>query len=92
MSKIEKKLAEIGYHLPQPFKFPNPNRTGCVQVGSILFLQPEPPPPVVEERGVKIHEAPPGSVRFGLLQSLEQAERSGVHRWGISLIAPDSAP
>jgi enamine deaminase RidA (YjgF/YER057c/UK114 family) len=38
MSKIEKKLAEMGYHLPQPFKFPNPNRTGCVQVGSILFV------------------------------------------------------
>src|SRR4051812_15283021 len=38
MSDIEKKLTQMGYALPAPFKFPNPNRTGCVQVGSILFV------------------------------------------------------
>lgn len=38
MSKLEAKLAEMGYSLPPPFRFPNPNRTGCVQVGTILFV------------------------------------------------------
>ena len=28
----------MGYALPAPFKFPNPNRTGCVVVGSIVFV------------------------------------------------------
>jgi enamine deaminase RidA (YjgF/YER057c/UK114 family) len=38
MSKLEARLKEIGYTLPAPFKFPKANRTGCVQVGSILFV------------------------------------------------------
>ena len=38
MSEIEKRLEAMGYTLPAPFKFPNPNRTGCVQVGSVLFV------------------------------------------------------
>ena len=27
----------VDHSLPEPFKFPNPNRTGCVVVGSIVF-------------------------------------------------------
>jgi enamine deaminase RidA (YjgF/YER057c/UK114 family) len=38
MSKIEERLKAMGYALPAPFKFPNPNRTGCVIVGSIVFV------------------------------------------------------
>ena len=38
MSKIEERLKAMGYALPAPFKFPNPNRTGCVVVGSIVFV------------------------------------------------------
>ena len=38
MSEIEKRIQALGFELPAPFKFPNPNRTGCVQVGSILFV------------------------------------------------------
>ena len=38
MSEIEKRLEAMGFTLPAPFKFPNPNRTGCVQVGSVLFV------------------------------------------------------
>jgi len=38
MSKLEAKLKQMGYELPAPFQFPNPNRTGCVQVGTILFV------------------------------------------------------
>ncbi len=38
MSKLEARLKEMGYTLPSPFKFPKPNRTGCVQVGNILFV------------------------------------------------------
>jgi enamine deaminase RidA (YjgF/YER057c/UK114 family) len=37
MSAIEDKLKAMGHTLPVPFKFPNPNRTGCVVVGSIVF-------------------------------------------------------
>lgn len=37
MSTIEHKIKTMGYALPPPFKFPNPNRTGCVLVGSIVF-------------------------------------------------------
>jgi enamine deaminase RidA (YjgF/YER057c/UK114 family) len=38
MSQLEKKLHQMGFTLPTPFKFPNPNRTGCVQVGKIVFV------------------------------------------------------
>ena len=37
MSALEQKLKAMGYEVPAPFKFPNPNRTGCVVVGSIIF-------------------------------------------------------
>jgi enamine deaminase RidA (YjgF/YER057c/UK114 family) len=37
MSAIEDKVKAMGHTLPAPFKFPNPNRTGCVVVGSIVF-------------------------------------------------------
>jgi enamine deaminase RidA (YjgF/YER057c/UK114 family) len=37
MGAIEDKIKAMGYTLPAPFKFPNPNRTGCVVVGSIVF-------------------------------------------------------
>ena len=38
MSTIEDKIETMGFALPAPFKFPNPNRTGCVVVGSIIFV------------------------------------------------------
>ncbi|HEV7263609.1 MAG TPA: RidA family protein [Falsiroseomonas sp.] len=38
MDAIERRLAELGYALPEPFRFPKPNRTGCVRVGSVLFI------------------------------------------------------
>ena len=38
MSALENKLQRMGYAIPPPFKFPNPNRTGCVVVGSIVFV------------------------------------------------------
>jgi enamine deaminase RidA (YjgF/YER057c/UK114 family) len=38
MSALEAKIKAMGYELPAPFKFPNPNRTGCVVVGSIVFV------------------------------------------------------
>ncbi len=37
MSVIEDKVKATGYALPEPFKFPKPNRTGCVVVGSIIY-------------------------------------------------------
>ncbi|MGE0626580.1 MAG: RidA family protein [Hyphomicrobiaceae bacterium] len=38
MSAIEDKIKAMGYALPPPFKFPNPNRTGCVVVGPVVFV------------------------------------------------------
>lgn len=38
MSAIEDKLKQMGHALPTPFKFPNPNRTGCVVVGNVVFV------------------------------------------------------
>jgi enamine deaminase RidA (YjgF/YER057c/UK114 family) len=38
MSLIESRIVAMGYTLPEPFKFPNPNRTGCVQVGTVVFV------------------------------------------------------
>jgi hypothetical protein len=37
MGVIEEKIKAMGHSLPEPFKFPSPNRTGCVVVGSIVF-------------------------------------------------------
>lgn len=38
MSAIEDKLKQMGHTLPETFKFPNPNRTGCVVVGNVVFV------------------------------------------------------
>lgn len=38
MSAIEDKLKQMGHTLPATFKFPNPNRTGCVVVGNVVFV------------------------------------------------------
>lgn len=38
MGAIEKKLAEMGYAVPDPWKYPSPNRRGCVRVGNVLYL------------------------------------------------------
>src|SRR5262245_60704907 len=37
MSALETKITAMGHALPAPFKFPNPNRTGCVVVGQIIY-------------------------------------------------------
>jgi hypothetical protein len=37
MGAVEDKIRAMGHSLPEPFKFPKPNRTGCVVVGSIVF-------------------------------------------------------
>ena len=38
MGTIETKLKAMGYSLSAPWKFPKPNRRGCVRVGNILFI------------------------------------------------------
>src|SRR5262249_35002889 len=38
MGVIEDKIKAMGHSLPQPFRFPKPNRTGCVVVGSLVFV------------------------------------------------------
>lgn len=51
MGRIMDKLGELGYELPPPQVFPNPNRTGAVQVGVLLFVSGHPPAPL---DGVKL--------------------------------------
>ena len=48
---IEEKLAKLGLTLPPPFQYPSPNRTGCVQVGNLLFISGHGP---AEIAGVKM--------------------------------------
>ena len=38
MSAIEDKVKAMGFEIPPPFEFPKPNRTGCVVVGTIVFV------------------------------------------------------
>jgi enamine deaminase RidA (YjgF/YER057c/UK114 family) len=38
MSALEDRIRAMGFELPAPFRFPNPNRTGCVVVGCIVFV------------------------------------------------------
>ena len=37
MSQIEQRIPRHGLQLPAPFRFPGPNRTGCVLVGNVLL-------------------------------------------------------
>ena len=38
MGQIEDRLTKMGLSLPPAFKYPSPNRTGCVQAGNMLYL------------------------------------------------------
>ncbi|MFQ5539923.1 MAG: RidA family protein [Candidatus Binatia bacterium] len=51
--KIEEKLVNLGLTLPPPFQYPSPNRTGCIQVGKLLFLSGHRPAefPGIKTRG-----------------------------------------
>lgn len=46
MGQATDKLRELGLALPSPQVFPNPNRTGAVQVGELLFISGHPPAPL----------------------------------------------
>jgi enamine deaminase RidA (YjgF/YER057c/UK114 family) len=46
MRRVTDKLRELGLALPSPQVFPNPNRTGAVQVGELLFVSGHPPAPL----------------------------------------------
>jgi enamine deaminase RidA (YjgF/YER057c/UK114 family) len=60
MDEIEKRLAELGLRLPPAFKYPSPNRTGCVRAGSLLFASGHPPP---ADFGVIVHGKVGGEVK-----------------------------
>src|ERR1700716_1011047 len=38
MNTLKDKLRRRGCEIPPPFRFPKPNRTGCVVVGAIVFV------------------------------------------------------
>ena len=42
--RIEARLSALGLALPAPFEYPSANRTGCVQVGRLLYTSGHPPP------------------------------------------------
>ena len=60
MDEVEKRLAEMGFKLPPAFKYPSPNRTGCVQTGNLLFCSGHPPP---ADFGVVVHGKVGGDVK-----------------------------
>jgi enamine deaminase RidA (YjgF/YER057c/UK114 family) len=80
MGALEDKLRGMGYTLPPPFKFPNPNRTGCVVVGTIVFVSghgrdlPSLPPVGKLGRDLTIEEgyATSRAVALSMLASLKQ--------------------
>ena len=41
---IETRLREMKLRLPSVFQYPSANRTGCVQVGNLLYTSGHPPP------------------------------------------------
>ena len=59
MDVIEQKIETLGHKLPPPFQYPSPNRTGCVQVGRLLYTSGHPPP---ANYGVVVHGKVGGSV------------------------------
>lgn len=59
MKTPEQMLRESGRTLPKPFAYPSPNRTGCVQVGNLLYTSGHPPP---EDFGVTVHGKVGGAV------------------------------
>lgn len=69
MSTREQKLRDLGHTLPPPFQYPSANRTGCVQVGNLLFTSGHPPP---EGAGIVVHGKVGGEV------SEEDAYRSAA--------------
>ena len=38
MGQVEDRIVALGLAVPEAFKFPNANRTGCVRVGDLLFV------------------------------------------------------
>lgn len=38
MSRIERRLEELGIVLPAPLQLPSPNRTSAVQIGEMLYV------------------------------------------------------
>ena len=88
MSAIEKKLAEMGHRLPEPFVYPSPNRTGCVLAGQLLYSSGHPPPAelgvvthgkvgeaVSEEEAVKAAEATALNILASVKQKLGSLDR-----------------
>lgn len=59
MTTREQKLEDMGHRLPEPFEYPSPNRTGCVQAGNLLFASGHPPP---EGFGISVHGKVGGDV------------------------------
>ncbi len=55
MGAIEDKLRDLGITLPPPFAFPKPNRTGCVQVGDMLFVSGHGALGITPPEGVRLH-------------------------------------
>ena len=88
MSGIEEKLVAMGHKLPEAFVYPNSNRTGCVEVGHLLFCSGHPPPvdfgnvvhgkvggTVTEEDAVKAAEAAALNILASVKQQLGSLDR-----------------
>ena len=56
---VEARLIELDIELPPAFVYPSANRTGCVQVGNLLYTSGHPPP---VDLGVAIEGKVPADV------------------------------
>lgn len=88
MSDIETRLKEMGLTLPEPFVYPSPNRTGCVEAGHLLYTSGHPPPvdfgvtvhgkvggPVSEEEAVKSAAATALNILASVKQQIGSLDR-----------------
>ena len=89
MSTLETKLRQMGYTIPPPFRFPNPNRTGCVVVGSIVFVSGHGRDLTIEE-GYATARAVALSMLASLKQELGDLDRIKriVRLFGMVNVAP----
>jgi hypothetical protein len=104
MGVIEDKIKAMGFALPDPFKFPKPNRTGCVVVGSIIYASGHGrnmTGPGVKAKGKVGHEltieegyATARAVALSMLSSLKQElgdldrVRRVIRLYGMVNVAP----
>jgi enamine deaminase RidA (YjgF/YER057c/UK114 family) len=77
MDPIHERIVEMGFKLPSPFVYPSNNRTGCIEVGNLLYTSGHPPP---SNFGVRVHG------KVGASVTEEEAVQS-AHATSLNILA-----